>query len=191
MSEDEKNTWEEKYSADGYEPRRTPSALLTEWLDDRPPRKALDLACGTGRNSLYLAEKGYAVTAIDISPRAIAMAERFAREKGLKINWIVADLDNHAIQGRYDLIVISFFYVNKNMVPPIIDALKRGGWLLYENRMLSPSSADEDQKHRFHLRPGELRELFQGLKVISYEERRADGEGGRPSYLASLVAQKA
>jgi tellurite methyltransferase len=191
MSEDEKSTWEKKYSDDGYEPRETPSALLTEWLDDRSPGKALDLACGTGRNSLYLAEKGYDVTAIDISPRAIAMAERISREKGLEINWIIADLDNHAIQGQYDLIVISFFYVHKNMVPPIIDALNRGGRLLYENHMLPPSSADEDQKHRFHFKPGELRELFPGLKVISYEERRVDGEGGRPSYLASLVAQKA
>jgi SAM-dependent methyltransferase len=190
MSEDEKDTWEKKYADDGYDPREAPSALLTEWLDGCSPGKALDLACGTGRNSLYLAEKGYDVTAIDISPRAIAIAERIAREKGLRIQWIVADLDNHAIQGQYDLIVISFFYVNKSMVLPIIDKLNRGGLLLCENHMLPPSSADEDQKHRFHLRPGELRELFQGLKVISYEERRVDGEGDHPSYLANLVAQK-
>jgi len=191
MSEDEKNNWEKRYSGDGNEPRQTPSALLTEWLDDRPPGRALDLACGTGRNSLFLAEKGYDVTAIDISPRAIKLAEHIAREKGLKINWIVADLDNYAIQGRYDLIVISFFSVNKNMVPPIINALKSGGILLYENHMLSPSSAeDEARKHRFHLKPGELGQLFKGLKVIRSEERQVDGEGGQPSYLASLVAEK-
>ena len=41
-----------------------------------------------------------------------------------------------------------------------------------------------------YFKPGELRELFPGLKVISYEERRVDGEGDHPSYLASLVAQK-
>ena len=190
MSEDEKNTWEKKYSGNGYEPRETPSALLTEWVDDRRPGTALDLACGTGRNSLYLAEKGYDVTAIDISPRAIAMAERIAREKGLKINWIVADLDNYPMQGQYDLIVISFFRVSRKMVFPIVDALKSGGTLLCENHMLPPSSADEDQKHRFHLKPGELREFFQGLKVICYEERRVNGEGDHPSHHASLVAQK-
>jgi tellurite methyltransferase len=190
MSEDEKNTWEKKYSDDGYEARETPSALLTEWLDDRLPGRALDLACGTGRNSLYLAEKGYDVTAIDISPRAIAMAERIAWEKGLKISWIVADLDNYAIQGQYDLIVISFFHVNRGRVPPIVAALNRGGLLLCENHMLPPSTADEAQEHRFHFTPRELRELFQGLKVVSYEERRVDGAGGRPSYFASLVAQK-
>jgi len=191
MSEDEKNNWEKKYSGDGYEPNRNPSALLTEWLDDRPPGRALDLACGTGRNALYLAEKGYDVSAIDTSPQAIELAEQAAREEGLKINWIVADLDDYAIQEQYDLIIISFFYVNKNMVPSIINALKKGGILLYENNMLSPSAAeDKARKHRFHLKPGELQQIFKGLKVIRYEERQVDREGGRPFYLASLVAQK-
>ena len=164
--------------------------MLTEWLVDRPPGKALDLACGTGRNSLFLAEKGYDVTAIDISPRAITLAEQRARERGLKINWVVADLDTYSIQGQYDLIVISFFYVNKDMVPSIINALKSGGMLLYENHVLPPSDANDGHQHRFHLKPGELGQLFRGLKVIHYEERRVDGEEGRPSYLASLVAQK-
>ena len=190
MTEEEKNNWEKRYSGDGCEPRRTPLALLTEWLDGRPPGKALDLACGTGRNALFLAKKGYEVTAIDISPQAIALAEQRAGEEGLKINWIVADLDTYPIQGRYDLIVISFFYVNTNMVPGIINALESGGMLLCENHMLSPSAADETHTHRFHLKPGELKRLFNGLEIIRYEERQVDGEEGRPSHLASLVAQK-
>jgi SAM-dependent methyltransferase len=191
MTEDDKNHWEKRYSGDGYESNRKPSALLTEWLEGRPPGRALDLACGTGRNALYLAEKGYEVTAVDISPRAIALAEDRAREKGLKIKWIVADLDNYALQGQYDLIVISFFSMNGNMVSPIITALKMGGMLLYENHMLAPESdEDEARKHRFHFRPGELRQLFPGLNTIRYEERPVDREGGHPAYVASLVAQK-
>lgn len=191
MSKDDKNNWEQKYSADGYEPDRKPSALLTEWLDDRPPGSALDLACGTGRNALYLAGKGYAVSAIDASPRAIELAGQAARKEGLKINWIVADLDDYAIRGEYDLIVISFFYPDRNLVPSIIDALKKGGILLCENNMLSPSAPEEEaRKHRFHLKPGELPQIFKALKVIRYQERRVDAEGGRSSYLASLAAQK-
>ncbi len=191
MSKNEKNHWEKKYSGEGYEPNRKPSALLTEWLSDGLPGKALDWASGTGRNALYLAEKGYDVTAIDISPLAIELAEQAAREKGLKINWIVADLDDYMIQEHYDLIVISFFYVNKNMVLSIINALKKGGILLYENHMLSPtSSEDEARKHRFHLKPGELRQLFHELNILRYEELQVGGEGDRPSYLARLVAQK-
>ena len=126
MSKDDINYWEQKYSGDGYEPDRSPSALLTEWLDDRPPGSALDLACGTGRNALYLAGKGYAVSAVDSSPRAIGLAEQAARKEGLKINWIVADLDDYAIREQYDLIVISFFYPDRNLVPLIVNALKKG-----------------------------------------------------------------
>lgn len=191
MSEEDKSHWEKRYSGDGYEPNLNPSALVTEWLADRPPGSALDLACGTGRNALYLAEKGYDVTAVDISPRAIALAEALALEKGLKINWVVADLDTYVIRGPYDVIVISFFHVSRNLVPPIIDALKKGGILLYENHMLPPSTGGEEaRKHRFHLKPGELGQLFQGLKVIRYEERQVAGKDGGPAYLASLVAQK-
>jgi SAM-dependent methyltransferase len=191
MSTSDKNHWEKRYSGDGYEPNRHPSALLNKWLGERSPGTALDLASGTGRNALYLAEQGYDVTAIEISPLAVNLAEQAARKQGLKIKWIVADLDDYVIQEQYDLIIISFFYVNKNMVLPIINALKKGGLLLYENHMLSPFSAEEEtRKHRFHLRPGELRQLFQGLKYLHYEELQVDAEGGRPSYLARLVALK-
>ena len=109
MSDEEKNNWDAKYSGDGYKHDQKPSDLLVRWLGSLPPGKALDLACGTGRNSLFLAEKGYAVTAIDVSPIAIRLAEKSAREKGLTINWIVADLDSYEIRGQYDLMVISFF----------------------------------------------------------------------------------
>ena len=127
MSENEKEHWEKKYSSECHEPNRDPSALLTEWLGERSPGKALDFAGGTGRNALYLAGKGYDVTAVDISPSAIELAKQAAREKGLKIKWIVADLDDYVIREQYDLIVISFFHVNANMVLSITHALKKGG----------------------------------------------------------------
>ncbi len=191
MSENDKNRWEKKYSCECYEPDKNPSALLTEWLNDRSPGKALDFASGTGRNALYLAEKGYDVTAVDISPSAIETAEQAARGKGLKIKWIVADLDDYMILEQYDLILISFFHVNKNMVLSITNALKKAGILLYENHMLSPSSAEnEAHKHRFHFKPGELRQLFKGLNILCYKELKVHGHEDHPSYLVILVAQK-
>lgn len=190
MSDEEKNNWDTKYSGDGYELHQKPSDLLVGWLDRLPSGRALDLACGTGRNSLFLAEQGYVVTAIDISPIAIEMAEKSARDKGLTINWIVADLDSYEIRGQYDLIVVSFFYINKMIVPGIISALSSGGMLLYENHMVPPSPSAETHKHRYHFKPGELRLLFKELNVLQYEEHRMDDNKGRQSYLASLVAQK-
>jgi len=191
MSEDEKNNWDKRYADDGCEEYRNPSSLLIDWLGGRLPGKVLDLACGTGRNAFYLAEKGYDVTAIDISPVAIERAEKMAREKGLNIHWVIADLDDYAIPGHYDLIIVNFFHLSKGMVPAIISALNSGGILLCENHMLSPEATDDEARiHRFHLKPGELRNLFKELKVLHYEERPVEGKEDGSSWLASLVAQK-
>ncbi len=189
VSKEERKNWEQRYSSHDYKPREKPSDLLTQWIDRLPPGKALDLACGTGRNSIFLAEKGYEVTAIDISPAAIEMAKNKAREKALKINWIAADLEKYKISGQYD-IILSFFYVNKKMVPNIIKSLNTGGILIFVSHILPAIPSEESNTHRFRFKPGELRELFKGLKVLQYDEDQIDEEGGRHSFLASLVAQK-
>lgn len=189
MSKEEKESWDTRYSSQDYEPRKIPSELLTKWIGRIPRGKALDLACGTGRNSFFLAEKGYEVTAIDISPTAIELARSQAIEKGLKIHWTVADLDSFKIPGKYDAI-LSFFYVNKGIVPDIVKSLNRGGILIYQGHLEPPVPPEEHYQQRFRFKPGELKELFKDLKVLYYEERQVDEEGGRHSYLASLVAQK-
>ncbi|MFC2073087.1 methyltransferase domain-containing protein [Chloroflexota bacterium] len=189
MNEAEKNTWDKRYSSGDYKPRQKPSDLLTKWLDDFPPGKALDLACGTGRNALFLAEKGYEVTAIDISPTAIKLAKNKAMAKGLKINWIVADLDSFKICGQYD-VISNFFHVNMKMVPDMIISLNIGGMLIYQHHMFPPFPFSEPHSNRFSFKPGELPQLFKDLKVLHYEEHQVDEEGGRHSYLATLVAKK-
>ncbi|MFC1977694.1 methyltransferase domain-containing protein [Chloroflexota bacterium] len=189
MSNEEENTWDKRYSSGDYKPRQEPSDLLTKWLDEFPPGKALDLACGTGRNSLFLAEKGYEVTAIDISPAAIKVAENKALAKGLKINWIVADLDSFKISGQYD-VISNFFHVNMKIVPDMINSLNIGGVLIYQHHLFPPLPLSEPLRHPSSFKPGELPQLFKDLKVIHYEEQQVDEEGGRHSYLASLVAKK-
>lgn len=189
MSKEEKNRWDERYSSSDYQPRKKPADLLTKWIDRLPAGKALDLACGSGRNSLFLAEKGYKVTAIDISPAAIKMAQEQALQKRLKINWIVADLDKYVIRGKYD-VILSFFYVNKKMVSDITKSLNAGGILIFQSHMVPPVPSEEPHKDRFRFKPGELRLLFKGLKVLDYEEGQLEEESDRHYYLASLVAQK-
>ncbi len=189
MSKDERNKWEARYSHDEQEFRQ-PSPLLVKWIGEAPPGKALDLAAGMGRNAFFLAERGYEVTAVDLSPTAIRRARKQARKKSLPIEWIEADLDSYTLPGRYDLIVISFFYINKKLAPAIMEALNAGGVLIYENHMLPPQHPEEAAEHSFHFQPGELRALFPGLKLLHYEERQAGEKGGHPSWVAALVARK-
>lgn len=190
MSKAEKNNWEERYARDDQEAGRHPLALLSAWLNKAKKGKALDLASGTGRNAFFLAENGYAVTAIDVSATALRLAEEEAQARGLRITWIEADLDSYTLTGQYDLILASFFKIRKQLAPAIIKALTGGGLLIYESHMTPPANPEEARKHQFHFQPGELRDLFSGLTILHYDEHQAGEKDGHPAWIASLVARK-
>ena len=107
MAETDREKWDQRYAEGAYRPRTYPSPFLVERLPELPRGRALDLACGAGRNALHLAEAGYEIEAVDISRVAIERARESARERGLEVSWRVADLDDFVpTRGRYDLITV-------------------------------------------------------------------------------------
>ena len=97
--------WEQRYRSgeraaeDLYAP---PTPLVIKTASDLPPGRALDIACGTGRNAIWLAEHGWQVTAADGAPVAIEILEQRARERGLNIGTRVADLEAPRQRIRLD-----------------------------------------------------------------------------------------
>src|ERR1700688_513924 len=92
--------WDEQYrrkAGSAAEHDSAPNSLLVAAARDSPPGRALDLACGKGRNALWLAEHGWSVTAIDGSPSAIELVGRRASARGLSVTTQVADLE----KGEY------------------------------------------------------------------------------------------
>ena len=88
---------------------RQPNAGLVAAIAGRPAGRALDLGTGEGRNAIYLAERGWDVTGVDLSDVAVAQARKNAAARGVKLNTIVADLDGYDLgTGQYDL-VLSFY----------------------------------------------------------------------------------
>ena len=71
MSERERIDWAERWAGGDYRGRNAPSALIVAWADRLPKGRALDLACGSGRNALYLAERRFEVDAMDIAEPAL------------------------------------------------------------------------------------------------------------------------
>jgi SAM-dependent methyltransferase len=70
------------------------------------PSEAIDLGCGTGRNSIFLAKHGFNVTGVDFSPTAIQQGQSRARKEGVKVHFIVDDLTNlHHTKGVFDFLV--------------------------------------------------------------------------------------
>jgi SAM-dependent methyltransferase len=188
MSDADRNRWDQRYRDGSYKARPKETVLLKEWQPELPRGRALDLACGTGRNALYLAECGYEVDGVDIAPYALEQARSKARERDLRVNWIEADLDTFVPEkGGYDLIVVAR-YVNRRLLPRLAAALRPGGALLFEHHFRTELEVDGPKDPDFRLAPGELRQQFSGLDIRFYREGLVKDPDGRTMALAQMVA---
>jgi SAM-dependent methyltransferase len=147
-----------------------PRPFVEEIVRDLPPGRALDLACGNGRNAIWLAERGWRVTAVDRAPE-IAHA-------GIDVR--TADLEKHEFsieESAWDLIVVSY-YLQTDLFPAIVRGLKPGGVAIVIVHMFEPGH----ESSRFSVRPGELRAYFRDCEILAYRE-------GKPAPNARAVAQ--
>ena len=169
MSEEDRTTWDKRYAEDRYQ-KNNPVTLLEEWLPKFPVGKALDVACGPGRNAIQLARAGFQVDAIDISREGLNKARQDADSQGLSINWIEHDFDQtYRFATDYDLIVV-MWYVNLPLISQLCHCLAPGGHLLCEEHLLTeqqvigPASAD------YRVAPGALKTAVTRLNSLLYEE---------------------
>jgi SAM-dependent methyltransferase len=100
------------------------------------PGRALDVACGEGRNALWLAEQGWDVTAIDFSRVAIDKARRIATRRKLTIDWLCEDISSYAVSGSaYDLVALMYMHTDpaerRKWLANVLGAVKPGGTFLY------------------------------------------------------------
>ncbi|HLT90068.1 MAG TPA: class I SAM-dependent methyltransferase [Woeseiaceae bacterium] len=192
MSAEERTRWDEKYRSGAYAGRRHPTALLVEYLSPTPGR-ALDVACGAGRNSLFLAARGWHVEGIDISAVGLAQARERAAGEGLDVGWIEADLDDPDAlpPGPYDL-VLMVRYVNRSLLPHLLTRLAPGGILLVEQHLETTEDVIGPKSSRFRLRHNELlRNVLAAAgdagRLVYYREGLVTDPDGRPASLAQLV----
>jgi SAM-dependent methyltransferase len=194
VSQAERDKWDERYRDGAYENRTHPTALLSEWIDRLPRGRALDVACGAGRNALYLASKGYAVDAVDISAVALERGRAAAARLGLAVRWLCRDLDGDAEdalpRGLYDL-VVWVRYVNSGLLPRLASRLAPGGYVLCEQHLATTAGVAGPRTEAFRLRPGDLRSQAAGLDLIDYREGLVVDPDGRTVALAQLIAKSA
>ena len=182
--------WDERYATQEMVFGAAPDPFLVEQVGDLEPGSALCLAAGEGRNAVYLAQRGYDVTALDISARGLEKGQLLAVERGVEITTVHADAMEYAPdRGSYDL-VISIFFLERALFPGIVQALKPGGRLLvhtYSREQLrfgwGPSNPD------FLLGPNELLETFKGFRIRYYAEVIEEREEGRQAALVRLVVE--
>lgn len=127
------NAWDERYRSAGMVWSSEPNLFLVEEVAAMTPGRALDLACGEGRNAIWLAQQGWTVRATDFSPVAVKKARARAARMGLEIEFAVEDAAR-AQDACYDLVVIFYLQVRKEKLLAVLDAAKAalaaGGTLL-------------------------------------------------------------
>jgi len=168
----------------------------------RPGQRALCVADGEGRNSVWLAEQGLDVSAFDISPVGVEKARRLAAQRGVRVHYEVAGVyDWRWPQAAFDAIAAIFVQfadpaMRRFMFERIVRALAPGGWLLligYTPRQLEHGTGGPKHVENLYTEPM-LREAFAALEIVhlrEYEAELAEGSQHRgPSALIELVARK-
>lgn len=184
--EKDREKWNKRYRTIEY-PWNEPSDIVKQFYKLAKKGKALDIACGPGRNSIFLLQKGFQVDAVDISDVAL----KKIKEKAPQINTINADLDTYNIpKNSYDLIV-NINYLNRRLIPQIKEGLKKNGVVIFETFTQKESKEYiQPENPDYLLRSNELLHLFLDFYIVFYQEKDITKPNGEKAFISSLVAIK-
>jgi SAM-dependent methyltransferase len=104
----EREDWDQRYAVDELIWHAEPNRFLVEATADLTPGTALDVACGEGRNAVWLAEQGWRATGADFSAVALDKARRLASSRGVDVDWIEADVRAWVPPQSFDLVIIMY-----------------------------------------------------------------------------------
>lgn len=189
---DRRARWNERHAKGEETHGFLPSPPLAEAVRDEPPGVALDVACGSGRHALYLAERGFHVVAVDWSQTGIDALLAEARRRGVdeRIEGIVADLEAGEFSvdpGRFDL-VCDFYFLSRPLLPALRDAVVPGGLFVAAIHVQSPS---DTAPHGFLLEPGELHSTVAGwgFRILRSNDGAA-ATNGHAHAASEIVARR-
>lgn len=157
----------------------TPADFLVKHINEiqalKPGAKVLDLACGSGRNGLYIAENapGSIVTFADRSTDALETVKQFASAKHLLVETWPTDFEQPGstpLAGASFNAIVVFRYLHRALIPAIRDALNPGGILIYETYTVDQAKYGKPSNPDFLLKHGELKGWFEDWQLIEYEE---------------------
>ena len=182
-------SWDERYR-DGEHTTAEPSPLLRMAVAGVRPGRALDLACGAGRHTIFLAKSGWNVLAVDGSNAAIEMLRQRALENGITADARVTDLESDEFQiqaDEYDL-VCDFQYLQRDLFPAIRAGVKPGGLVVAEIHLNDGKPNLNPANPKFLLERGELQKIFGAWEIQHYSE--TPDPHGQHHDAAHLIARK-
>lgn len=187
-----KEKWDGRYGAAGYEPDTSPVPFLTEVVDAIPRGRALCLAAGCGRNAVYLAQRGFEVTAVDISTRGLDRCKQLAEDLGVQVDTVAADLLSYDLAGEAFDLITNICYYEPELFAPIKEAVRPGGYFLLQTFSVHHAGRNWGPRRVRHLaRPQVVLDAFRDWRIRLFGDLdvvRADDDG--TDALVRLLAQK-
>ena len=196
MSSEDREKWDARYAGGAYTERPHPSRWVKTHVpaaEAGPPRpRALDLACGAGRNAIHLARQGYDVDAVDISAAGLALAKTRAEAEGLPVRWHAHDLDQglppDLTPGFQVALMIRF--VGLELLPELVTALAPGGLVIVELHMRTDAEVAGPSSSAFRVPPKALAQALGAMRIEAYEEGLVTDPDGRTVALARAAARR-
>ncbi|NDJ74665.1 MAG: methyltransferase domain-containing protein [Chloroflexi bacterium] len=185
MAHTDRARWDERYADPISALQKGPHKLLTHHAPaPYPGIRALELACGLGRNALWLAERGYTVDAFDISLEALRRArDEMQRRELAGVNFVVADLDCFPLPDvAYDLVYV-FRFLDRRLFPAIRSRVCAGGLVIYQTLNVNFLAEHPNAQPEHMLGLGELPRHFPGWDVIEARDgqRMSSFVGRKPA----------
>jgi len=170
MAIEDKEKWNKKYkNTPELLANRPQSYKLSNIINYAKGLDALDVACGSGRNSIFLANSGFNVTSVDISEVAL---DSLNEKNNPKIKTQLVDLDTHKFdENSYNLIIMTNF-LDRKAIPKLVKALKKEGVLFIETYMFHQENEKPPSNPDFLLKEGELKSFFDEneVEILEYDE---------------------
>jgi len=184
-------TWEERHRGDT---PGDPEPSVIEMIPLLPPGIALDIAAGTGRNSIALAGAGWQVVAVDFSSPGLRGLAELARRHRLVISPVFADLEEtFPFRANTFDVILNVSYLDRALVPHLKSALKPGGAILFDTYLIDEGN-EPGHGHlrdtRFTLDHYELRALLADLELMRYREGLIVYPDGKRAWRASALARR-
>jgi len=191
--------WDERYSGGEFEWTTRPNQFVAAELADLAPGRALDLAAGEGRNTVWLAERGWRVTAVDFSRVGLDKGRKLSAARGVdeaQVAWIVADLcDYEPERDAYDLALIAYLQVGPSLLATVLAraaaALAPGGTVFVVGHDLTnlTEGVGGPQDPEVLYTPEAVRAELPGLRVVraGRVHRMVERDGGTATAVDTLV----
>ena len=192
----EREDWNRKHEESELLFRAEPNRFLVAEVEGLPPDRALDLACGQGRNAVWLAERGWRVTGVDFSEVALARARRLAAARAVSVEWVPADLREYAPPaGAFDLVAVLYLHLTaperRLVLGHAAAALAPGGTLLVVGHDLANlgTGAPGPSSPKVLFTPDDVVAELPGLRIERAEQvlRPVETEAGEVQAIDALV----